>query len=209
MTARSRRAHTTRASKPGGGEPTKLLGDRARHVVHTVDGRHDVGGILGDHHVAEHEAPAGPEPLGDAGEQVRFAGLVEMVHGERGHDQVEAPGGQLVLEATHPQVGTDGGDSRHGEHLGALVDADQLRCRMDVEDATGRLARTDPELQHPLDANPDRRRGDGVLEFVVGRHLRTDHVQVGRRVEVELVTVGSACHHRHSGRNRSFTADLH
>jgi hypothetical protein len=49
----------------------------------------DVGRIVGYHHVAEHEPSGRPEPVGDAGEEVRLTCTVEVVHGERRHDEVE------------------------------------------------------------------------------------------------------------------------
>ena len=46
---------------------------------------------VGYHHVAEHEPSARPEPVGDAGEQVRLTCSVEVVHVECRHDEVELP----------------------------------------------------------------------------------------------------------------------
>lgn len=65
---------------------------------------------------------------------------------------------------------------------------------MKVEHPAGRLSGADTELEHPLGVDIGGRVGDGVLQLVVRRHLLTDPLEVGGRVEVELVTVGSLDH---------------
>src|SRR6478735_285936 len=52
--------------EPRGPQPPELLGGRARLVVDAVDRGHDVGRILGNDDVAEHEPPARREDRGDA-----------------------------------------------------------------------------------------------------------------------------------------------
>ncbi len=70
---------------------------------------------------------------------------------------------------------------------------------MEVEHPPGGLTRAGAELEHPLDAHAVGRRGDRVLELVVGGHLLADHLEVGHWVEVELVTVSSVGHQEQSG----------
>src|SRR5215211_506129 len=65
---------------------------------------------------------------------------------------------------------------------------------MEIEHPPRRFPRADAELKHPLGLDTGGRVGDGVLQLVVGRHLRTDRPEVGGRVEVELVTAGSVDH---------------
>ena len=143
--------------------------------------------------------PPGPSRLGDAREQIRLTGTVEVVHSERGDDEVEAALGERVLETTDPQVGPGDNAGRRGQHLGALVDADQLGGRMELEHPSRGLARADPELEHPLGTRAVGRGGDGVLELVVRGYLLADHVEVGHRIEVELFT-WSVGHQVQSGR---------
>ena len=120
---------------------------------------------------------ARPEPVGDEDEHVRLTCAV----------------GQWVPEAAHAKIGgyTCGQGS---EHLRTLVDADQLRIWVDVEHPTGRLPCADAELEHPLGVDTGGRLSDGVLQLVVRRHLFADRLEIGGRVEVELVTIGSVDH---------------
>jgi hypothetical protein len=68
------------------------------------------------------------------------------------------------MEAAHAQIGGGGGLCRRGsEHLGAFVDAEQLRLWVEVENAAGRLPRADAELECALGADTGGRLGDGVL----------------------------------------------
>jgi hypothetical protein len=176
-----------------GGKPPKLVVYSARLVVHVVDWCDDVDRILGYHDVAKDEPAARPEPGGDAGEQVGLTCTVEVVHGERRHDEVEVALGQRVLKTAHAKIG--GEVCGHGsEHLRTLVDADQLCLWVDLEHPAGCLPGADAELEHPLGLNTGGGLGDGILQLVVRRHLLTDRLEIGGRIEVELVTIDSVDH---------------
>lgn len=59
------------------GHPGKLVGDAARLIVVAVDGRDDLGGIVGHDDIAEHEPPAGAEDARDAAEEIFFSPITQ------------------------------------------------------------------------------------------------------------------------------------
>ena len=67
---------------------------------------------------------------------------------------------------------------------------------VEVEHPPGGLPGADAEFENPLGLDTGGRLGDGALQPVVRRHLSTDRLEVGGRVEVELVTVESVSHGR-------------
>jgi hypothetical protein len=70
-------------------EPAELVGQRARLVVGRPDRRDRVLRILRDNDVGQYEAPARTQLGVDATEQVRFRGVVEVMNGQRGDDEVD------------------------------------------------------------------------------------------------------------------------
>ena len=80
----------------GLGQPVQLVGQRGGTVVVGGQRGHRVGRVDGDHDIAEHEAAAGTQDAGDAGEQVRLVGPLQVVDGQRRDDEVEGAGGQRV-----------------------------------------------------------------------------------------------------------------
>jgi hypothetical protein len=187
-------ASQTRGVEAGAGKPLDLVGYGARLVVQAIDWRDDVGRIVGYHDVAEHESSAGPEPVGDAGEEVRLTCSVEMVHGERRHDEVEAASGSGSWRRLTRRSAAARSPDASGEHLRTLIDADQLRLWVEVEHPPGRLRGANAQFQHPLGMDTGGRLGDGVLQLLIRRHLRTDGFEVAGRVEMDLVPLGSVSH---------------
>ena len=82
-----------------------MIGGRAGQVVTLVERRDGVVGIVGHDDVREHEATTGREAIGNVAEQVGLLACVEVVHGERGDDEIEGAFRELVLEARHAEIG--------------------------------------------------------------------------------------------------------
>ena len=101
---------------------------------------------------------------------------------------------QRVLEAVHPEIGSRDVRRRRSEHLGALVDADQLGSRMHGEHPPRRLARARPRAPARLTPTPAVAAATGASWNVVRRDLLADHLEIGDRIEVVLVAVGSVGH---------------
>jgi hypothetical protein len=178
----------------GGGKPPDLVVDTARPVVYAVDWCNDVGQIIGDHDVAEHEPSARLQPVGDAGEQVRLTRTVEVVHGERRYDKVKLASRQWILETAYAQVG--GGMSADAAASIPALSSTPTNSASGWRSSTPTLGlpRAPAKLEHSLGVDPGSRLGDGGLQLVVRRHLRTDRLEVAGRIEVELVTVGWVDH---------------
>lgn len=89
----------------GSVQPPDLFTRAAGLVVGGVGGSAGVPGIVGDDHITEDESAAWAQDGRDPREQVRLCGAVEVVHGQRGHHQVERAGWQRVLQPADVQVG--------------------------------------------------------------------------------------------------------
>ena len=75
---------------------------------------------------------------------------------------------------------------RELEHLGARVERGELRRRMELEHAPGRLAGSRAEIEDPRAARGPRRLRDLVLELVVVRDRLAHEGEIALRREVEL-----------------------
>ena len=82
-----------------GFEPRELVGHRIGEVEAGCAFDDRVLRPLRDDDVGEDEAAAGRQRRGHAPEQIGLSGPVQMVHGERGDDEVERALGQRVLQA--------------------------------------------------------------------------------------------------------------
>ncbi len=181
-----------RRLEAGVAQPAQLVGQRRGPVVVGGDRGERVRRVEGDHHVAEHEATAGAQRAGDAGEEVRLVRTLEMVDGQGRHGEVEGAAGQRVGQFGHPQLDPELPEAlpRRAEHRLVLVDPDRERPGVALEHCGQGLARPGPEVEHRRHRQPARRRrGDGLLEAPVGGDLLAHQVQVGGGVEVELAHV--------------------
>ena len=102
------------------------------------------------------------------------------------HETTRSKGtfGQRVLEARNAEVSRDVGC---GEHRLALVDSDEVRQRVGLEHALAGDPGADAELEDVVDVDRLRRPGGLLLELVEDGDVFSHVVDVGVRVEVELV----------------------
>jgi hypothetical protein len=150
--------------------------------------RQRVDGILGDDQVAEHEAAPRPQRAGDAREQRRLLGAVEVVDGQRRHHEVERPLRQGLLDPAdrEPRVAARQRGARGGEHLAAVVDPMQARARMRRQHPPRRLAAARAELEDVAHAGDPARVRDLVLEPPVVGLLCAHQLEEAVRTPVEL-----------------------
>ena len=188
-TTRSRSDHTAAASKPGVGQPAQLVGQRGGPVVAGGHRGHGVGRVDGDHHVAEHEAPAGAQDAGDAGEEVRLVRPLQVVDGQRRDDEVEGAAGQRVGQVGHPELDARRrpGAARAAASM-ALVLVDPDRGRPGVAASTAASVSPVPVPRSSTDdtARPAARRGRPPPGGARRRGPPSRISSVGGRVEVEL-----------------------
>ena len=97
-------------AQAGVAQPAEQVGHGLGQVEALVERGDDVGRILGEDDVGEHEAPAGRERGGDARDEVGLVGALEVVNRERREDQVEGTLGQRCAQVLQAQVG--GGPAR-------------------------------------------------------------------------------------------------
>jgi hypothetical protein len=143
-----------------------------------------VGGVLGDDHVAQHEGAAVLQHCAHPAEEAELGLALEVVDDEGGHDEVERPGGQLVLQAADAQGGAvrveplAGG----GEHRLAGVDAGERRAGVRGEHALGCLAGAHTQLEDAARAGATGH-DEPVLQQVVLADLVADHLRVALGLE--------------------------
>ena len=170
------RARTTRRRvETGVGEPAQLVGHRRGPVVVAGQRRHGVGRVERDHDVAEDEAPARAQHLGDPAEERGLVGALEVVDGQGGDDEVEGAGGQRVGQLGHTQLDRAAAASRAraASSIGrALVDADGAAPRGGGPSTAARVS----PVPVPRSSTRDSRHslaggGDRLLQAAVGGHL--------------------------------------
>jgi len=112
---------------------------------------------------------------------------VEVVDGQRRHDDVKRAGREGILQACHVQLDAIAWQHRAGpfEHLVAGVEPDQDCCGVACEHAPCRLAGPRSEVQYARRA--DARGADRlVLQALVVGHLAAHQVEVAGGIPMKL-----------------------
>jgi hypothetical protein len=137
--------------------------------------------------IADYEPPARPENRSNPAEEIGFLARIEVMHGERGEDEIEGSFGQALLQARDAEVYPGGKLApRLLQHRVALVDPDERNPWMMLEDAPRGLPRPRTEFENPVSGDAARRLGDRVLELVETLDVRPDRLEVAVGTEVEL-----------------------
>ena len=187
-TTRSRLGPDRPGFEAGVGEPTELVGHGGGPFVVGGHRGHGIGRVDRDDHVAQDEAPPGPEHARDAGEQVRLLRPLQVVDGQGRDDEVERAARQRVAQLGHPQL--RGGPRQalpgRAEHGVAPVDPDGGRAGMARQHGGQRLARPGPEVEDRRRRQPGRGRCHLLLESLIGGNLLAHQVQIGGGIETKL-----------------------
>ena len=85
-------------------QPRQQISHAARRVVDSIDRRHCVARIVGDHNIGHHKASTGHQSFSDPSEEVRFARSVEVVHRKCRNNEVELSLREGILQAADPEI---------------------------------------------------------------------------------------------------------
>lgn len=169
-------------------QPRQLLRCGTGDVLHPVDEREGVRGVLRHDEIGEHEPTAGSEHLRDATEERGLGRTRQVVYGEGGDNEIVRTVGQWVLQALPEPRGSRRVDARRrrSEHVGTGVKPDQFRFGVGGKNAARGLAAPAAQVQHPAYVEIAAGVDQGTLETVVVGDLRMHHCQEGVRLPLEL-----------------------